>query len=205
MTPSLFTVSTNLNLDLKQENGNKKNLKYLFLLRKQTDGNKICFSVLLKNDGNSIINTIWFSAFIGVGKAKFTAGTTDQKSFYFKNFNLEGSYLYGYTKEWFKLPPETTLEILYFEIQKDKLSDEGSIEFYFGSESIKKISFRASWGKDEINKIKDITPEKFLNFLKYKNSKTCFEHIELFLKRGLKDIKVFLNWLEKFLRKKIDF
>ena len=94
------------------------------------------------------------------------------------------------------------MEILYFEIPKDKLSTEGSLEFYFGSESIKKISFTASWKEGEVkDKLKEVNSENFLKFLKYKNNKTVFESCWLFLKRSFKTLKSFLrkvkNWFVK--------
>lgn len=203
MNPTLFTVNNNLNVNKGKETEIKKDLRYFFVIRNPNDSDKICFSVLLKNNEKTLINTIWFSAFVGIAKTSFAPGLDEQSSFYIKSSNLGGgSYLYGYTKEHFKLPPETTLEILYFEIPKDKLSTAGSLEFYFGSESIKKISFTASWENDEIkDKLEEINSENFLNFLKYKNSKTVFESCWLFLKRSFKSLKSFLkrvrNWFIK--------
>jgi hypothetical protein len=203
MNPSLLAVNNEINLNSKKESGLGKDLRYFFVIRNSNDSNKICFSVLLRNNGNYIINKIWLSAFIGIAKTNFAIGLDEQDSFYIKSSNLgEGSYLYGYTKEHIKLPPETTLEILYFEIPKEKLENSGSLEFYFGSESIKKISFIASWEKGEVkDRIKEINSENFLNFLVYKNKKTIFESIELFIKKSLKNLKSFFkkvkNWFIK--------
>lgn len=203
MNPSIFTVNNNLNVNSKKEPEIKSDLRYFFEIRNSNNPDKICFSVLLKNNENLIINRIWFSVFIGIAKTNFAPGLNEQNSFYIKSSNLAGgSYLSGYTKEFFKLPPETTLEILYFEIPKDKLFNEGSLEFYFGCESVKKISFIASWKKGEVkDTLKEINPENFLNFLKCKNHRTCFESISLFMKKSLKKLKSFFkkakNWFVK--------
>lgn len=203
MNPTLFTVNNNLNVNKEKEKETKSDLRYFFVIRNPNDKDKICFSVLLKNNQKTLINTIWFSAFIGIAKTNFASGLDEQSSFYVKSSNLGGgSYLYGYTKEHIKLPPETTLEILYFEIPKDKLENSGSLEFYFGSESIKKISFTAFWEKGEIkDKLKEINSENFLKFLVYKNKKTVFENIWLFIKRSFKNLKSFFkrakNWFVK--------
>lgn len=203
MNPTLFTVNNSININKEKGTEIRNDLRYFFVIRKPDDPDKICFSVLLKNNEKTLINTIWFSAFIGIAKTNFAPGLDEQSSFYIKSSNLGGgSYLYGYTKEYFKLPPETTLEILYFEIPKDKLSTEGSLEFYFGSESIKKISFTASWKEGEVkDKLKEVNSENFLKFLKYKNNKTVFESCWLFLKRSFKTLKSFLrkvkNWFVK--------
>ncbi len=203
MNPTLFTVNNNLNINKEKQTEIKNDLRYFFVIRNPNDTDKICFSVLLKNNEKTIINTVWFSAFIGISKTNFAPGLDEQSSFYIKSSNLGGgSYLDGYTKEHFKLPPETTLEILYFEIPKDKLENSGSLEFYFGSESIKKISFTAFWEKGEIkDKLKVINSENFLNFLVYKNKKTIFESIWLLIKRSFKNLKSFFkkvkNWFIK--------
>jgi len=203
MNPTLFTVNNNLNVSKEKESEIKKDLRYFFVIRNPNDPDKICFSVLLKNNEKTIINTIWFSAFVGIAKTNFAPGLDEQSSFYIKNSNLGGgSYLYGYTKEYFKLPPETTLEILYFEIPKEKLANEGSLEFYFGSESIKKISFTASWNNGEVkDMLKEINSQNFLNFLVYKNKKTVFQSVRSSIKRSLKDLKSFVkkvkNWFIK--------
>lgn len=207
MNPSLFSVNNDININSKKEIKMGNDLKYFFVIRKNSDSSKIYFSILLRNSGKKIINTIWFSAFIGIAKTNFAPGLDESTSFYIKNSNLGGgSYLYGYTKEYFKLPPETTLEILYFEIPKEKLVNEGSLEFYFGSESIKKISFIASWEKDEIkDKLKEINPENFLNFLVYKNKKTIFESIWLFIKKSFKNLKSFFKKVKNCFVKDINF
>src|SRR3989344_7232551 len=203
MNPSIVTVNNNLNINRKEKTEIESDLRYFFMIRESNDPNRIVFSVMLKNNHHSIINRIWFSAFIGIGGTKFASGLDEQASFHIKNSNLGGAqYLSGYTKDEIKLPPETPMEILYFDIPKDKLSNEGSLEFYFGCESVKKISFIAFWGKDEIkDKLKEINVENFLNFLKYKNHKTCFESIRLFVKRSFKNLKRFLkrakNWFVK--------
>lgn len=203
MNPSIFAVNNNINLSSKKEPKNKSGLRYFFVIRDTDDLDKICFSVLLKNNEKSIINKVWFSAFIGISKTNFAPGLNEQDSFHIKSTSFGGgSYLSGYTKESFRLPPETTLEILYFEIPKDKLFDEGSLEFYFGCESVKKISFVAYWKKDEIkNKLKEINTQNFLNFLKYRNHKTCFESVWLFIKKSFKKLKSFFkkakNWFVK--------
>lgn len=195
MNPTLFTVNNNLNVNKEKEKETKSDLRYFFVIRNPNDQDKICFSVLLKNNQKTLINTIWFSAFVGIAKTNFAPGLDEQSSFYIKSSNLGGgSYLYGYTREYFKLPPETTLEILYFEIPKEKLEDNGSLEFYFGSESIKKISFTASWEKGEVkDKLREISSENFLNFLVYKNKKTIFESIWLLVKKILKNLKSFFK------------
>lgn len=203
MNPSLLTVNNDINLNSKKEPERGSDLRYLFDIRNLNDSNKICFAVLLRNNGNFIINKVWVAAFIGIAKTNFVMGSEEQDSFDIKSVNLgEGTYLSGYTKEYFKLPPETTLEILYFEIPKNELADEGSLEFYFGSESIKKKSFTASWKKGEVkNKLKEINTKNFLNFLKYKNSKTIFQSVWLLIKRSFKNLKSFLkkvkNWFIK--------
>lgn len=203
MNPTLFTVNNNLNINKEKQTEIKNDLRYFFVIRNPNDKDKICFSVLLKNNQKTLINTVWFSAFVGIAKTNFAAGLDEQSSFYVKSSNLGGgSYLYGYTKEYFKLPPETTLEILYFEIPKDKLENSGSLEFYFGSESIKKISFTTFWEKGEVkDKLREINSENFLNFLVYKNKKTIFESIWLFVKRNFKSLKSFFkkikNWFVK--------
>jgi hypothetical protein len=203
MTPNFFTVNNNLNINKENKNESTEDLKYFFVIRNTDNVENICFSVLLKNNNKTVINTVWFSAFIGIAKTNFAPGLDEQNSFYIKSSNLGGgSYLYGYTKESFKLPPETTLEILYFEIPKNRLTGEGSLEFYFGSESIKKKTFAASWSNGEIkNKLKEINSENFLNFLVYKNKKTVFENISLFFKKAFKNLKTslkkFKNWFIK--------
>jgi len=203
MNPSILTVNNNLNITPEKNSEQTGDLRYLFLIRKSDNPNSICFSVVLKNSGNSIINKIWFSAFIGIAKTNFAPGLDEQDSFHIKNSNLGGgSYLSGYTKDFFKLPPETILEILYFEIPKDKLVNEGSLEFYFGCESVKKISFTASWKKNEVkDALKEIDVQNFLNFLKHKNNKTCFENILLFIKKFIKKLRSFFkkskNWFVK--------
>lgn len=203
MNPSIFAVNNDINLSSKKEPDIKSDLRYFFVIRNPDNSDKICFSVLLKNNEKSIINKVWFSAFIGIAKTNFAPGLDEQDSFHIKSSNLGGgSYLSGYTKESFKLPPETTLEILYFEIPKDKLSDEGSLEFYFGCESVKKVSFITYWKKGEIkDKLKEINSQNFLNFLKYKNHKTCFESTWLFVKKSFKNLKRFFkktkNWFIK--------
>lgn len=203
MNPALFTVNNNLNINKEKQPEIKHDLRYFFVIRNPDDNDKICFSILLKNNQKTLINTIWFSAFIGIAKTNFAPGLDEQSSFYIKSSNLGGgSYLYGYTKEYFKLPPETTLEILYFEIPKEKLETNGSLEFYFGSESIKKISFTASWETGEVkDKLKEINSENFLIFLVYKNKKTIFESTWLFIKKIFKSFKSFFkkakNWFVK--------
>lgn len=207
MNPTLFTVNNNLNVNKDKEKEIKSDLRYFFVIRNPNDKDKICFSVLLKNNQKTLINTIWFSAFIGIVKTNFAPGLDEQSSFYIKSSNLGGgSYLYGYTKEYFKLPPETTLEILYFEIPKDKLGNSGSLEFYFGSESIKKISFTASWEKGEIkDKLKEINSDNFLKFLVYKNKKTVFESVWLFIIRSFKNLKSFFKKIQNWFVKDINF
>ncbi len=104
------------------------------------------------------------------------------------------------------MPPETILEILYFEIPKDKLSEEGSLEFYYGCESVKKVSFSASWTKEEIqNKLKEAKAQNFINFLKYKNHQTIFERIEVFLKRCYKNLIKLAKNSKNFFIKEINF
>lgn len=203
MNPSIFTVNNNLNISSKKEPEIKSDLRYIFVIRKPEVGDNICFSVLLKNNHHSIINRVWFSAFIGIGGTKFAPGLDEQTSFHIKNSNLGGAhYLSGYTKEEVKFPPETTLEILYFDIPKEKLSSTGSLEFYFGCESVKKVSFTASWDDGEVGRlVKEINSQNFINFLKYKNHKTFFESMQLFLVRSLKNLKKYFkkakNWFVK--------
>src|SRR3989344_6786618 len=118
MNPSIFTVNNSLNISSKKEPETKSDLRYFFMIRESNDPNRIVFSVMLKNNHSSIINRIWFSAFIGIGGAKFAPGLDEQTSFNIKNSNLGGAqYLSGYTKDEIKLPPETPMEILYFDIQ----------------------------------------------------------------------------------------
>ena len=207
MNPTLFTVNNNLNVDTEKEKGLESDLKYFFVIRNPDDKDKICFSVLLRNNQKTLINTVWFSAFVGIAETNFAPGLDEQSIFYIRSSNLcGGSYLHGYTKEYFKLPPETTLEILYFEIPKEKLEDNGSLEFYFGSESIKKICFTNSWEKGEIkNILKEINSKNFLNFLVYKNNKTVFENIWLFIKRSFKGLKSFLKRFKNRFVKDVNF
>lgn len=207
MNPSIFTVNNNLNISSKKEPETKSDLRYFFMIRETNDSSRIVFSVMLKNNHSSVINRIWFSAFIGIGGTKFAPGLDEQTSFHIKNSSLGGAqYLSGYTKDEIKLPPETPMEILYFDIPKDKLSDEGSLEFYFGCESVKKISFTASWKKDEIkNKLKEINAENFLNFLKNKNSKTIFQSTWLFFKKSFKNLKRFFKKVKNWFVKDINF
>jgi len=205
MNPTLFTINNNLNVNKEKEL--RSGLGCFFVIRNPGYKDKICFSVLLKNNQKTIINTVWFSAFIGIAKTNFAPGLDEQSGFYTKSSNWgSGSYLYGYSKEYFKLPPETTLEILYFEIPKEKLENSGSLEFYFGSESIKKISFIASWEKGEIkDKLKEINSENFLNFLLYKNKKTIFKNIWLLIKRSYKGLKSFLKRFKNSFVKDVNF
>ncbi len=206
MNPSIFTVNTNLNITSEKNPEQKGDLRALFLIRepKSNNNNNLCFSIALKNSGPTIINQIWFSAFVGIGNTSFAPGWDDQDKFYVKSFL--GNYLSGYTKELVKLPPETILEILYFEIPKDKLSEEGSLEFYYGCESVKKVSFSASWTKEEIqNKLKEAKAQNFINFLKYKNHQTIFERIEVFLKRCYKNLIKLAKNSKNFFIKEINF
>lgn len=199
MTPTLFTVNNNLNVNQTSKNSEPKgDLRYVFMIRESDDLNRVVFSVLLKNSHHSIINNIWFSAFIGIGGTKFAPGLDEQTSFHVKESNLGGAhYLSGYTKEEVKFPPETTLEILYFDIPKEKLSNAGSLEFCFGCESVKKISFVASWEDGEVGRLlREINTKNFLSFLKYKNHKTLSDRILIFaksiyniFKQFIKDIK----------------
>ena len=207
MNSTLFTVNNTLNVNQAKETVAKDDLIYFFIDQKSSDSEKICFSVFLKNNSSSIINQIWFFAFIGIGGTGFAPGLSEQDSFYFKKLDLAGAlYLSGYTKESFKLPPETPLEIFYFEIPKDKLSNEGSLEFYFGSELIKKISFTASWEKGEIEeKLREVSPQNFINFLKYKNQKTYFESVVLFIKRSFKKLKSFFKRKKNRFKKDTNF
>jgi hypothetical protein len=196
MTPSIFTVNNSLNVNSKKDTEIKSDLRYFFVIRNQDNSDNISFSVLLKNNHHSIINKVWFSAFIGIGGTKFAAGLDEQASFHIKNTNLGGAhYLSGYTKEEIKFPPETTLEILYFDIPKNKLSSAGSLEFCFGCESVKKISFAASWEDGEVGRLlnDEISSQNFLNFLKYKNQKTYFERMGLSVKRFYKKLKHLLR------------
>ncbi|MDP3899637.1 MAG: hypothetical protein Q8Q23_00995 [bacterium] len=192
MNPSIFTVNTNFNFrkDTKKSES-KGDLRYFFVIREQGDQNKIIFSVVLKNNYHSIINKVWFSAFIGIASTKFAPSWDEQTNFHVKNSNLGGgSYLAGYTKDEVKFVPESIMEILYFEIPKEKLSTAGSLEFCFGCESVKKISFVASWEKDEINRhLKEINSKNFINFLKYKNHKTLWSKIAVFIKSVYKFFK----------------
>lgn len=175
MNPSLFTVNTNLNVVSEKKLDDKGDLRFIFLTR-ESKNDHLCFSTALKNSGSKIINQIWFSTFVGISRTNFAPGLDDQDKFYIKSFL--GQYLSGYTKESVKLPPETILEILYFEIPKEKLSEAGSLEFYYGCESVKKFSFSASWEKGEISQhLKEITTQNFINFLKYKNQKNLSQKI----------------------------
>ena len=184
MSPALFAVNANLNITSEKKLNQKGDLRSTFLIR-QSKNNHLCFSVALKNSGNIIINQIWFSTFVGIGKTNFAPGWDDQDKFYIKTFL--GQYLSGYTKESVKLPPETILEILYFEIPKDKLSEAGSLEFYYGCKSVKKFSFSASWEKGEINSnLAVIDTQNFINFLKYKNQKNLFQKIGILFTRTYK-------------------
>lgn len=202
MNPIFFNVNTNLNLGSIKESKINSNLKYLFFVRKPIpNSDSICFSVILKNSGNFIINRIWFSTFVGIGGTKFAHGLDDQDKFYIKSFL--GQYLSGYTKDFFKFTPETILDILYFEIPKDNLYKSGSIEFFFGSESIKKVNFSASWEDNEINnKMKEINTENFIKFIKYKNQKTIFKQIGSFSKKFYKSLQRSLNNLLFYLKLK---
>ena len=201
MNPSIFTVNANLNVgEDRRKSESKGDLRYFFVIREQSDPNKIVFSVVLKNNHHSIINRVWFSAFIGIASTKFAPGWDEQTNFHVKNSNLGGgSYLSGYTKDEVKFVPESIMEILYFDIPKEKLSAAGSLEFCFGCESVKKISFAASWEEGEIGRyLKEINSNNFINFLKYKNHKTLWSRIAIFAKsvykfskRELKSIKGF--------------
>lgn len=201
MNPSIFTVNTNVNLGQDSKKSESKgDLRYFFVIREQSDPNKIVFSVVLKNNHHSIINKVWFSAFIGIASTKFAPSWDEQANFHVKNSNLEGgSYLSGYTKDEVKFVPESIMEILYFDIPKEKLSAAGSLEFCFGCESVKKISFAASWDEGEIGRcLPEINSKNFINFLKYKNHKTIWCKISIFAKsiykfskRALKSIKGF--------------
>ncbi len=205
MNPSIFTVNNNLNITSEKNPEKKGDLRYIFLIRKSENENNICFSIVLKNSSKSIINNVWFSAFVGISSTKFAPGLDDQDSFYIKSFL--GSHLSGYTKESFKLPPETILEILYFDIPKEKLSDEGSLEFYYGYESVKTVSFAASWDKGELrDKIKgtNIDTQTFINFLKYKNHKTCFERMDLVFRKLCKFSKKTAIIIKSWFYKSID-
>ena len=196
MNPSIFTVNNNINLNQDSKKSEpKSDLRCLFVIREPNNPDKIVFSVLLRNNHHSMINKIWFSAFVGIGGSKFAPGLDEQTSFHIKSSNLGGgSYLSGYTKEEIKLPPETTLEILYFEIPKNKLSTAGSLEFYYGCESVKKFSFIAEWDEGEVGRhLKEINSKNFINFLKYKNHKTLWDRIVLFAKSGYKNSKQFLK------------
>lgn len=198
-----FTVNNNLNVNHEEKSEIRGDLRYLFLIRESTNNDNIIFSIFLKNSHHSIINKIWFSAFVGIAKTKFGPGMSEQNSFHIKS---GGSYLSGYTKEEIKLPPETIIEILYFDIPKSSLLNEGSLEFFFGCESVKKVSFMASWQKDEIkNKIKQLNTQSFINFLKYKNQKTCFERILLFTKRAYKNLKNLLKRIKGCVKKENNF
>lgn len=203
MNPSIFTVNTNLNITSEKSTEQRGDLRYLFLIR-ESKNDDLCFSVVLKNSGHAIINQVWFSTFIGIGNTKFAPGWDDQDKFHIKSFL--GQYLSGYTKESFKFPPETILEILYFEIPKNKLAEDGSLEFFYGCESIKKISFSASWTKNEIkNKLKEINTQNFINFVKYKNQKTCFKKISLFVGRVYKSSKRLIKNFKNCLVKEVNF
>lgn len=201
MSPTLFTVNNNLNLgqDSKQSE-EKGDLKHFFVIREQSDPNRIVFSVVLKNNHHSIINRVWFSAFIGIPSTKFAPSFDEQINFHTKTSSLgSGSHLSGYTKEEVKFVPESIMEILYFDIPKEKLSGAGALEYCFGCESVKKISFEASWDEGEIGRhLKEINSRNFINFLKYKNHKTIWRKVALFaksvykfLKRGFKATKGF--------------
>ena len=74
MNPSILTVNNNLNITPEKNSEQTGDLRYLFLIRKPDNSNNICFSVVLKNSGNSIINKVWFSAFIGIGRTNFAPG-----------------------------------------------------------------------------------------------------------------------------------
>ncbi|NQV88230.1 MAG: hypothetical protein HQ402_01570 [Parcubacteria group bacterium] len=199
MSPTLFTVNNNLNLGEESKKSEQKgDLKHFFVIREQSDPNRIVFSVVLKNNHHSIINRVWFSSFIGIPSTKFAPSLDEQVNFHTKNSNLGGgSYLSGYTKDEVKFVPESIMEILYFDIPKDKLSGAGSLEYCFGCESVKKISFKASWDDDEIGRhLKEINSKNFINFLKYKNHKTIWRRVALFAKtvykfskRTLKSVK----------------
>jgi len=187
----LNILKTNINLSpvLKDFKGTS-NLKYLFLTEEKENKYYVSFSIVLKNSGNSIINNVWFSAFVGIGGTEFGPGLHEQNSFYFKTFL--NSYISGYTKESIKLPPETILEILYFKIPKDKLFNKGSFEFYYGCESMEKLSFVAQWNKNEIkNKFKEINTQTFIDFLKHKNHKTWFHKVSLFFNEACKRFQKF--------------
>lgn len=190
MNPSLFTVNTNLNISSEKKLDQKGDLRSVFLIR-ESKNDHLCFSVALKNSGDKIINQVWFTTFAGIGKTGVAPGWDDQDKFYFRSFL--GQYLTGYTKESVKLPPEAILEILYFEIPKDKLHEAGSLEFYYGCESVKKFSFSAVWDKGEINKhLTEINTQNFINFLKYKNQKHLFQKIS-----------ILLGWVYKRIRKAV--
>ena len=203
MNPSIFTVNTSLNITSEKKPNEKGDLRSVFFIR-NSKNEDLCFSVALKNSGHKIINQIWFSVFIGIRNTKFAPGRDDQDKFYTKSFL--GQYLSGYTKETVKLPPETILEILYFEIPKDKLFEEGSLEFYYGCESVKKISFEASWEKGEINKnVKEINTQNFINFLKYKNHKNIFQQIGMLIVKTYKNLKKLVKKFRNFIIKERNF
>lgn len=185
MSPSIFTVNNNLNVNQDSKKSEPKgDLRHFFVIREQSDPNRIVFSVVLKNNHHSIINKIWFSSFIGIPSTKFAPSFDEQTNFNVKTSNLGGgSYLSGYTKEDIKFVPESIMEILYFDIPKEKLSGAGSLEYCFGCESVKKISFEASWDEGEIGRhLKEINSKNFINFLKYKNHKTIWRRVALFAK-----------------------
>mgnify|MGYP001571780135 CR=1 FL=1 len=201
MTPSLFAVNTNLNINSEKKLSQKSDLRSLFLIR-ESKNDHLCFFVALKNSGDKIINQIWFTALVGIGKTGVAPGWDDQDNFYFRTFL--GQYLTGYTKESVKLPPEAILEILYFEIPKDKLSEAGSLEFYYGCESVKKFSFAATWEKGEISKhLAEVNTQNFINFLKFKNQKHLFQKISILSVRIYKCLKKIAKGAKKiFVREK---
>lgn len=148
---------------------NSGDLRYVFIGRSSDNQNNICFSIALFNAGSRLIDRVWFSTFIGIGQVRFGPGIDEQDCFTTKVF-FDQQHMSGYTKENIKLPPETMLEILYFDIPKNKLDGAGAFEFYYGCECVKKISFTASWNEGEYKNPTDDSTEKFISFIKKKNS-----------------------------------
>lgn len=199
MDLKFLTVDNNINIGFSGDSEIKGDLKYFFMIRPSKGSERICFSVFLMNHGNSIINRIWFSSFVGIGGITFAPGLDNQDAFSIKQFNLKGSYLSGYTKDFFKLSPGIPLEILYFDIPREKLLRDGSLEFCFGCECVKKISFIASWNKEEIENKHIENTEKFLLFLKHKNRKIFWKDFILVKNYILKYLKrFFMNIINYF-------
>ncbi len=161
----LVDIKNNLSFT-KAENEGK--FVYFFSTQTKEDEDKIIFYVWLKNSGDYLINKVWFYTYVNIlGQVTCTPVKSQQDTFSLVTF-FE-NHLSGYSKDGYKLPPDTLLDILYFEIEKKKVDEGGHLEFSYGSEHSKKYYFRAKWNKDEISK--NVTSKDFLEHIKLKNKK----------------------------------